>query len=200
MFSFSGLSAGQAQQGGDDGMCSQDGSGSGSRMGSGSRGSDTYKGPPITVELMEVHNKDMEMKMLASFKEAKRNCEIRLLKDGTKQGVAQTKKVGLSKEESRHQNISTIKKPSVTVVTPKHNSIKEIKVVEQNRRLSKAGWMAQIHQHARQHSQDRSSSQRALIPVPEAATEVATSQELPGFPDQFIGVPAVYIPISQVIY
>ena len=151
------------------------------------------------MELMEVHNKNMEMKMLASFKEAKRNCEIRLLKDGTKQGLAQTKKAGLAKEESQHKKNSSIKKPSATVVTPKHNSIKEIKVVDQNRRLSKAGWMAQIHQHVRQHSQDVS-SQRALIPVPEATTEVAASQELPGFPDQFIGVPAVYIPISQVIY
>ena len=66
-----GLSAGQAQQGGDDGICSQDGSGSGSRMGSGSRGSnEQYKGPPITVELMESHNKEMEQKIksLADWK------------------------------------------------------------------------------------------------------------------------------------
>ena len=178
-------------------MCSQDGSGSGSRMGSGSRGSDPYKGPPITMELMEVHNKNMEMKMLASFKEAKRNCEIRLLKDGSKQGLPQTKKAGLLKEDSQHKKNSSIKKPSATVVTPKHNSIKEIKVVEQNRRLSKAGWMAKIHQHVRQ---DVISGQRALIPVAEATTEVSTSQDLPGFPDQFIGVPALYIPISQVMY
>ena len=100
-------------------MCSQDGSGSGSRMGSGSRGSDPYKGPPITMELMEVHNKNMEMKMLASFKEAKRNCEIRLLKDGTKQGLAQTKKAGLAKEESQHKKNSSIKKPSASGSHPK---------------------------------------------------------------------------------
>merc|ERR1719150_3149634 len=95
-----GLSAGQAQQGGDDGICSQDGSGSGSRMGSGSRGSNNqYKGPPITVELMETHNKEMEQKMLHQFKEAKRTGEMRRIKDGRRGEV-------LSKEETPNQKSS----------------------------------------------------------------------------------------------
>jgi len=70
-----GLSASHINPGVDE-WKSQDGctSGSGSRLGSGSREGidDTYTAPPLTKELMVIHNQDMEIKMLTEFKEAKR--------------------------------------------------------------------------------------------------------------------------------
>merc|ERR1712106_783457 len=111
-----GLSAGQQQQGGDDGMLSQDGtgSGSGSRLGSGSRGSDGFIPPALTEELLAVHNKDMEKKMLNKFKEAKKTGEMRFLKDSVKQKLAQvaeSKKITLTKEEDpMNRNEKKVKK------------------------------------------------------------------------------------------
>ena len=144
-YKLQGLSAGQAQQGGDDGICSQDGSGSGSRMGSGSRGSnEQYKGPPITVELMETHNKEMEQKMLHHFKEAKRTGEMRRIKDKN-----------LSKEETPNQKSSVIQKHtsrSTPVPPPKQRIPKAPESADIKRRISEAQWMAQIQQQARQKS------------------------------------------------
>merc|ERR1711956_151983 len=109
-----GLSAGQAQQGGDDGICSQDGSGSGSRMGSGSKGSNEhYKGPPITVELMENHNKEMEQKMLHQFKENKRTGETRRIKDGRRE------------VETPNQKTSVIQKHTSRPVPPPKQRLPE---------------------------------------------------------------------------
>ena len=78
-----GLSAGQVQSARDECMMSQDGSGSGSRYGSGSRGAsvDTYPAPELTVDLLARHNKEMEAKMLSKYKESKRTGEIRFIRD-----------------------------------------------------------------------------------------------------------------------
>ena len=88
-----GLSAGHIQPGGEECMLSQDGctSGSGSRLGSGSREGmeDAYKPPALTEELLVIHNRDMEKNMLTKFKEAKRSGETRFLKDGGKFKAAQ---------------------------------------------------------------------------------------------------------------
>ena len=74
-----GLSAGQVQSGRDECMMSQDGSGSGSRYGSGSRGAsvDTFPAPELTIDLLARHNKEMEAKMLTKYKESKKTGEIR---------------------------------------------------------------------------------------------------------------------------
>ena len=64
---------------------SQDGctSGSGSRLGSGSRERDEeYKPTAITEELLAVHNREMEKQMISKFKEAKRVGEPGFLKEG----------------------------------------------------------------------------------------------------------------------
>ena len=83
-----GLSAGHIQPGGEECMLSQDGctSGSGSRLGSGSREGieDAYKPPALTEDLLIKHNQDMEKSMLTKFKEAKRIGENRFLKAGTR--------------------------------------------------------------------------------------------------------------------
>ena len=78
-----GLSAGQVQSGGDYGMMSQDGSGSGSRLGSGSGDTplDKYSPPLLTQELLVIHNMNMERKMLSKYKQDKRSGDIRFLKD-----------------------------------------------------------------------------------------------------------------------
>jgi len=78
-----GLSAGQVQSGRDECMMSQDGSGSGSRYGSGSRGAsvDTFPAPELTVDLLARHNKEMEAKMLSKYKESKKTGEIRFIRD-----------------------------------------------------------------------------------------------------------------------
>ena len=74
-----GMSAGQVRSGQDECMMSQDGSGSGSRYGSGSRGAslDNYTAPELTIDLLARHNKEMEQKMLTNYKESKRTGEIR---------------------------------------------------------------------------------------------------------------------------
>ena len=74
-----GLSAGHVQSGREDCMLSMDGSGSGSRYGSGSRGAsvDNYTPPELTSDLLERHNKEMEAKMLCKYKESKKTGEIR---------------------------------------------------------------------------------------------------------------------------
>ena len=80
-----GLSAGHTQPGGEECFMSQDGctSGSGSRLGSGSRERDEeYKPTAITEELLEVHNREMEKQMISKFKEAKRVGEPGFLKEG----------------------------------------------------------------------------------------------------------------------
>ena len=80
-----GLSAGHTQPGGEECFMSQDGctSGSGSRLGSGSRERDEeYKPTAITEELLAVHNREMEKQMISKFKEAKRVGEPGFLKEG----------------------------------------------------------------------------------------------------------------------
>merc|ERR1719350_2475732 len=182
-----GLSAGQAQQGGDDGMCSQDGSGSGSRMGSGSRGSnEQYKGPPITVELMESHNKEMEQKMLHQFKEAKRTGEMRRIKDGRREVETPNQK---SSVIQRHTSRST------PVPPPKQRIPKAPESADIKRKISEAQWMAQIQQQARQNATLGNMNRPGFIVTPNIKGQAADNQ--PGFPDQFLGVPTVYIPINQ---
>jgi hypothetical protein len=75
-----------------------DGSGgSGSRLGSGPRdkksgsgggnpsaAADMFKPPALTQELLALHNRDMERKMLSKFKEDRRTGEIRFVKDSPK--------------------------------------------------------------------------------------------------------------------
>ena len=64
-------------------MSDQCTSGSGSRLGSGSRERDEeYKPTAITEELLEVHNREMEKQMISKFKEAKRVGEPGFLKEG----------------------------------------------------------------------------------------------------------------------
>ncbi len=72
----------------------QDGSGgSGSRLGYGQRdktgsgngaAGDHFKPPALTQELLALHNRDMERRMLCKFKEGRRAGEIRFLKDSPK--------------------------------------------------------------------------------------------------------------------
>jgi hypothetical protein len=72
----------------------QDGSGgSGSRLGHGQRdktgsgngaAGDHFKPPALTQELLALHNRDMERRMLCKFKEGRRAGEIRFLKDSPK--------------------------------------------------------------------------------------------------------------------
>ena len=182
-----GLSAGQAQQGGDDGICSQDGSGSGSRMGSGSRGSnEQYKGPPITVELMESHNKEMEQKMLHQFKEAKRTGEMRRIKDGRREVETPNQK---SSVIQRHNSRST------PVPPPKQRIPKAPESADIKRRISEAQWMAQIQQQARQNATLGNMNRPNFIMTPNIKGQTQDNQ--PSFPDQFLGVPTVYIPINQ---
>jgi len=203
-----GLSAGQNQQGGDDGMLSQDGtgSGSGSRLGSGSRGSDGIKPPPLTEELLAVHNKDMEKRMLTKFKEAKRTGEMRFLKDSVKQKlalVAESKKVTLSKDEELMNRMErNVKKP---FKSDEHNRELNLQNQHQNmdtgmdqpRHFSEAqfgnyniahnttmntGMMRQVYGGHQNH-----------IQFPGGVIQNPMSQ---GFPNQFISVPNVYIPIQ----
>lgn len=86
-----GLSAGQVQSGQDECMMSMDGSGSG--LGSGSRGTstDAYNPPVLTIELLAVHNKDMERKMLSSYKQAKRSGDTRFFKENQRNNLAADK-------------------------------------------------------------------------------------------------------------
>lgn len=91
-----GLSAGQLNTGLEE--ISQDGSGSGgSRLGSGSRdkagsgptnpaavGAEPFKPPALTQELLALHNRDMERRMLSKFQESRRTGDIRFLKDSPK--------------------------------------------------------------------------------------------------------------------
>merc|ERR1719192_2141324 len=183
-----GLSAGQAQQGGDDGICSQDGSGSGSRMGSGSRGSNNqYKGPPITVELMETHNKEMEQKMLHQFKEAKRTGEMRRIKDGRRGEV-------LSKEETPNQKSSLTQKHTSRIVTPQKQRAPRApgpESPELKPRTYEQQWIAQIQAQARQNAALSNMNRSNFIAAP------TLKDNQGGFPDQFLGVPTVYIPINQ---
>lgn len=81
-----GMSAGQIHQCRDDGMASQDGTGSGdgSRLGSGSQertsNIDDYKSPLLTEELLQVHDKGMEKKMIDMYKETRRMGELKFQK------------------------------------------------------------------------------------------------------------------------
>jgi len=203
-----GLSAGQQQQGGDDGMLSQDGtgSGSGSRLGSGSRGSDGFIPPALTVELLAVHDKDMEKKMLNKFKEAKKTGEMRFLKDSVKQKlVTETKKNVLSKEEDLlNRNEKKIKqsfKSDQQSQDPnyKSNQVNMDAGMDQPRHFSEApfgnyniaynttmntGMMQQVY-----NGQNPVSFPGGLIQKP-------MPQGLHGLTNQFIGVPTMYIPIQ----
>ena len=97
---------------------SQDGctSGSGSRLGSGSReGVDDYKPPVLTEDLLVLHNREMEREMVSKFKEAKRIGELGFLKDKTKAlGQSESKrvlvkaKVKADETVSKRQHLSTI--------------------------------------------------------------------------------------------
>jgi len=203
-----GLSAGQNQQGGDDGMLSQDGtgSGSGSRLGSGSRGSDGFLPPPLTEELLAVHNKDMEKKMLNKFKEAKKSGEMRFLKDSVKQKlVAETKKNVLSKDEdSLNRNEKKIKKtfePDQQNQGPnyKQNQVSMDKGIEQPRHFNESpfgnyniaynttmntGMMGQVY------------NGQSPMSFPSGIIQNPMPQGIHGLANQFIGVPTVYIPIQ----
>merc|ERR1719350_2749282 len=205
-----GLSAGQNQQGGDDGMLSQDGtgSGSGSRLGSGSRGSDGNMPPPLTEELLAVHNKDMEKRMLNKFKEAKRTGEMRFLKDSVKQKLAQvaeSKKNILSKNEElqirNEKKIPKSYKPDQQSHNPnyKSNQMNMDTGMDQPRHFSEApfgnyniahnttmntGMMRQVYSGQNQ------------MPFPGGLIKNPMPQGLHGFTNQFIGVPTVYIPIQ----
>eukprot|EP00090_Calanus_glacialis_P014686 TRINITY_DN23529_c0_g1_i1.p1 TRINITY_DN23529_c0_g1~~TRINITY_DN23529_c0_g1_i1.p1 ORF type:complete len:1323 (-),score=302.40 TRINITY_DN23529_c0_g1_i1:347-4315(-) len=205
-----GLSAGQNQQGGDDGMLSQDGtgSGSGSRLGSGSRGSDGYIPPPLTEEHIAVHNKDMEKRMLNKFKEAKRTGEMRFLKDSVKQKLAQvaeSKKNILSKNEElqirNEKKITKSYKPDQQSHDPnyKSNQVNMDTGMDQPRHFSEApfgnyniahnttmntGTMRQVY------------SGQNHMPFPGGLIQNPMPQGLHGFTNQFIGVPTVYIPIQ----
>ena len=122
---FSGMSAGHLVQGGDECLMSQDGhtttSGSGSRLGSGSReGVDDYKPPVLTEDLLVKHNREMERQMVSKFKEAKRIGELGFLKEGKTKamGQSESKRVLVSKNKvkadentpgtSKRQHLSTI--------------------------------------------------------------------------------------------
>ena len=119
------MSAGHLVQGGDECLMSQDGhtttSGSGSRLGSGSReGVDDYKPPVLTEDLLVKHNREMERQMVSKFKEAKRIGELGFLKEGKTKamGQSESKRVLVSKNKvkadentpgtSKRQHLSTI--------------------------------------------------------------------------------------------
>lgn len=201
-----GLSAGQLQQAGDDGMLSQDGSGSGSRLGSGSRAvssSDTYKPPPLTEELLLVHNKDMEKKMLKKFKEAKKTGDMRFVKDSVKQKIAQvsgSKIITNSKEDDRNQSMST-KNPGKQDLGIHSDSLHTGQSLTQDKRsnhpqhLTESQWVNQVqaaqssvvaHPDLQWISQTKAPIQGGLMANPLS----------PGFPNPIIGLPAVYIPIQ----
>lgn len=186
-----GLSAGQPQQPGDDGMLSQDGSGSGSRLGSGSRGvssTDNFKPPPLTVELLDLHNKDMNKRMLCNFKEAKRTGETRFLKDSVRQKQPQLSdpKRGNRKDEARYKR----KSEGLPVV---HNaSQQEGPLITQQRHpqhLTESQWIQQMKtvQSSTVPSQDYQ------LMSPQLLTPQGTHIQ-----SRFIGVPAVYLPIPGV--
>ena len=123
-----GLSAGQVQSGRDYGMMSQDGSGSGSRLGSGSGDNslDQYSPPLLTQELLVLHNKDMERKMLCKYNQDKRSGDIRFLKDhkyklaqntalkgaNLQQGIQQP---GLDSPENAKKNLNLFEKEGNTI-------------------------------------------------------------------------------------
>lgn len=191
---------GQAQQGGDDGIYSQDGSGSGSRMGSGSRGSgsgEKFLGPPITVELMEVHNKDMEMKMLSQFKETRRTGDKRLIKEAAKQqgrGV----QVIISKDGSYHRKPSVIQKhtskplSAVPVNAPEALLKKPSDKVDLNRKLCEAQLISKIQQ------QQSSRPIKPDMSMPGCLVNgPVKTAPLSGFPSIPLSFPTVYIPITH---
>eukprot|EP00092_Neocalanus_flemingeri_P023959 GFUD01025990.1.p1 GENE.GFUD01025990.1~~GFUD01025990.1.p1 ORF type:complete len:1325 (+),score=327.53 GFUD01025990.1:258-4232(+) len=207
-----GLSAGHNQQGGDDGMLSQDGtgSGSGSRLGSGSRASDGYKPPPLTEELIAVHNKDMEKRLLTKFKEAKRTGEMRFLKDTVKQKLAlaaESKKLTISNvEDQMNRNEKNVKKPFNSDqhfqdpnLQTRHQTNMDTGM-DQPRHLSEAqfgnyniahnttmntGMMRHVYSGQQNHMQ-----------FPGGLIQNPMQQDQHGFTNQFIGVPTVYIPIQ----
>ena len=103
-----GLSAGHIQLGAEECIMSQDGctSGSGSRLGSGSReGVDTdYKPPLLTEDLLVLHNREMEKQMVSKFREAKRIGELGFLKEGkNKIDQSESKKVLVSKNKGKNE-------------------------------------------------------------------------------------------------
>ena len=105
-----GMSAGHIQQGGEECFMSQDGctSGSGSRLGSGSReGVDDYKPPVLTEDLLVLHNREMEREMVSKFKEAKRIGELGFLKDKTKAlGQSESKRVLVKAKVKADETVS----------------------------------------------------------------------------------------------
>merc|ERR1711971_893134 len=148
-----------------------------------------YKGPPITVELMETHNKEMEQKMLHQFKEAKRTGEMRRIKDKN-----------LSKEETPNQKSSVIQKHtsrSTPVPPPKQRIPKAPESADIKRRISEAQWMAQIQQQARQNATLGNMNRPGFIAANPNIKGQPPDNQQPSFPDQFLGVPTVYIPINQ---
>jgi len=101
-----GLSAGQLQTGRDDGMMSMDGSGgSGSRMGSGNSqetSTDAYNPPVLTEELLQMHNKDMEKKMLCKYKQDKKSGDLSFLQNHKhKLGVSNIKRMNTPFEQGK---------------------------------------------------------------------------------------------------
>merc|ERR550532_1102146 len=111
-----GLSAGHIPQGAEESIMSQDGctSGSGSRLGSGSReGVDEYKPPVLTEDLLVLHNREMEKQMVTKFKKAKRIGELGFLKEGKKIDQSESKKVMVSKNKAKNEVTSgtTMRQP-----------------------------------------------------------------------------------------
>jgi len=187
-----GLSAGHPQQPGDDGMLSQDGSGSNnSRLGSGSRGvssSENFKPPPLTEELLDLHNKDMEKRMLANFKEAKRTGETRFLKDSARQKQGQTSdpKRGNRKDEVRFKRKPEgAPSPHPTGQTGEGPSTQQRHL----QHLTESQW---IHQMKTVQSSIVPSQDYQWMP-PQILTHQGTHIQSP-----IIGVPAVYIPMTGV--
>ena len=129
-----GMSAGHIQQGAEECFMSQDGctSGSGSRLGSGSReGMDDYKPPVLTEDLLVLHNREMEKQMVTKFREAKRIGELGFLKDNKNRiDQRESKRVLISKNKAnkevtsgitKRQQLSTI--PEVPTKSVSHSNL-----------------------------------------------------------------------------
>ena len=123
-----GLSAGHIPQGAEESIMSQDGctSGSGSRLGSGSReGVDEYKPPVLTEDLLVLHNREMEKQMVTKFKKARRIGEVGFLKEGKKIDQTESKKVMVSKNIAKNEAASgtTMRQPRSTIPEIQNKSL-----------------------------------------------------------------------------